>query len=79
MNPVVISGLVIGALIFLTISGLLYRIFINVLMTAAIVTFTGWILLLITGFTLCYGLPIYAGVTGKNLVTVYRNLEQGRW
>ena len=66
-------------LILSVTSGLLYRVFINTLMTAGIVTLTAWIGLLLIGIFLCYGVPIYCGLTGKDLATTYSNLEKGNW
>lgn len=75
----IIAWIVIAAVILMAASGLLYRVFINILMAAGIVTLTAWILLVLVGIFLCYGVPIYAGITGKDLATVYSNLEKGHW
>lgn len=67
------------AIIFLwaVFSGLLYRVFLNVLFTVGIVMMTGWLALLLVGLVLCFGIPIWCGATGHDLVAVYNHIDKG--
>jgi len=69
------SVLLVGAIVFLSLlfSGLLFRIFWNVLLTAGIVTLTAWILVLLAGFAIFVGVPVFCGFTGKDVASL---LEQ---
>jgi len=66
----------IVALIFAVVlfSGVLNKIFLNVLLTAVTVTLTTWILLLIAGIGLFVVLPIYCGFTNQDTETVIRHM-----
>ena len=63
------SALIVGAIVFLLLlfSGLLFRIFRNVLLTAAIMTLSVWVAILLIGFVIFVGTPIYCGLSGKSL------------
>ena len=74
----VITLAIIAILFFWALfSGLLFRIFLNVLYTVGIVMLTGWLVLLFLGAVLCFGLPAFCGATGKDLVKVYNHIDKG--
>jgi len=62
------------------VTGVLNRIVLNVLLTAATITLTAWIMVLIAGFGLFVCLPIYCGVTNQDTETVFRHIfVEGRY
>ena len=64
LNWIMLGGSLYLALLF---SGVLYRVFLNVLLTAMAVTLTAWIGVLLLGFGLFVALPLYCGATGRDL------------
>lgn len=56
------------------VTGVLYRIFLNVLLTAAVVTLTAWVSVLVGGFALFVGLPLFCGFTGRDFESVFRHV-----
>ena len=77
MNAWIIIGSIVVVIISLATSGLLYKIFVNVLMAAGIITLTAYILALAAGAILFFVVPFYCGATGKSLATVYTDLSKG--
>jgi len=63
-----------GTITILSMSGVLYRLFLNVLLTAVVVTLTAWISVLLAGLALFVGLPLFCGFTGRDFESVFRQV-----
>jgi len=70
------SALIVGAIVFLSLlfSGLLFRIFWNVLLTAALVTLTAWIVILMLGFSMFIFFPVYCGLTNNDFEEAFKSV-----
>lgn len=71
-----VSGIIFLWILF---SGLLFRIFLNTLLTFGTILLTCWIILFLGGALLAFGLPIICGATDRDLVMVYNRLLNGDW